>query len=176
MHIIAIFLAIIVIGAIWYRRLKAVSYMAQDIGRMASNAKGAIRRKRFLKRAEQATLASVDDPRTAAAIIMISAIESGRPMTDDDERAVQTWLETVAEDEKASETVIFSRWAARQGHDFNATVKLLSPLLKKTLGPDERQQLVEAVGAIVSRRGTPTTEQESSVAFLQNDFRMPARA
>ena len=168
MHIIGLFVGILVAAAVWYWRFKTVHTAARELGSLASTARGKYRRSRFRARANASTLTAIEDPRAAAAVVLVAAIEAGRPVNDDDERAIEAWLRDVTDDPAPAETVVFARWAARHVHEFGGVVRPLAPILKQSLGPAERDQLIEGASTLVNRRGDVTEAQRGALLLLRD--------
>ncbi|MER0239794.1 hypothetical protein [Fulvimarina sp. MAC8] len=168
MHILGILIGALAFVGIWWWRFKAAREVAGEIGDAAGRMRGAYRRSRFRAKANKASLTAIDDPRTAAAVVLVAAIEAGRPLTDEDEQAIARWLKDVADDPDAEETVIFARWASRHSYDFRGVMRALTPLLRQTLGPKERDDLIEATSMMINRRGSSNLEQRGALVQLRD--------
>ena len=168
MHIIGLFVGAIFAAAFWYWRFKMVHTAARDLGDFAATARGKYRRSRFRAKANNSTLTAIEDLRAAAAVVMIAAIEAGRPVTDDDEQAIRQWLRDVTQDPDPTETVIFARWAQRHVHEFGGVIRPLAPILKQSLGPVERDQLIDGASELVNRRGDVTEAQRGALLLLRD--------
>ncbi|MEF2070900.1 hypothetical protein [Consotaella aegiceratis] len=89
-------------------------------------------------------------------------------MTDDDEAAIEDWLRTVTDDPDPTETLTFARWAARHAYQFEGVIRPLAPLLKRSLGPRECDQLIEGVSKLINRRGRANSEQRGALLLLRD--------
>ena len=168
MHIIGLLVGAIFAAAFWYWRFQSVHRAAKDLGDFATTARGKYRRSRFRAKANASTLTAIEDPRAAAAVVLIAAIEAGRPVNDDDEAAIRDWLRKVTDDPNPSETVIFARWAQRHVHEFGGVIRPLAPILKQSLGPVERDELIDGAATLVNRRGEVTEAQRGALLLLRD--------
>ncbi len=167
MHILIAIVGIVAAAAFWYWRMKAVAEVAGEIGDAAGRLRGKINRARFRRKVEGSTLTGIDDPRLGAAVMLVSLVEAGRPMTREDEAIIARWLRDVAEEEEPEEAITFARWACREVVDVNEVQRRLAPLFRNRLGAEERAQLVE-VAASLSRPAVEAPAQADALRRLRN--------
>ena len=91
-------------------------YMGQAAGEIvdsAERARGTFRRRLFRKKADAATIDAIDDPRTAAAVLLVAiASADGHRMTDAQEATIKDAMRKTMDVENPEEGLVFARWAA----------------------------------------------------------------
>ncbi|GGE17765.1 hypothetical protein GCM10011390_41160 [Aureimonas endophytica] len=149
MHILAILIGILGGVAVWYWRMRAVGLLASDIGEAALRLRGRLRRGRFRRKVEAATLAGIDDPRLGAGVMLVAFVEAGQPMTPDDAATIKRWLRDVTGEERPDEVLAFAHWANREAGGVDPVFRRLMPLFRQCLDPSERAQLVDMAASLV---------------------------
>lgn len=103
--------------ATWWFRLKRIGTAARDVGRMAGRVKNAPRKFAFMRRAATLGLKAVNDPREAAAILMV-LVAGGygeRPIGARQETAILAELRSGLDlsVEHADDLLTHARWMLR---------------------------------------------------------------
>ncbi|MEO1475803.1 MAG: hypothetical protein AAFS13_05425, partial [Pseudomonadota bacterium] len=117
MHILIAILTALGALAAWYYRLKMIGGAAKDIGRVAERVANAPRKFAFMQRAAQTGLKSVDDPREAAAILMVLVAggQGGKVLTDPQRDVImaETAEHFELNDEEAEALLVHAQWMVR---------------------------------------------------------------
>jgi uncharacterized tellurite resistance protein B-like protein len=113
---------------------------AVEIVDAAERARGAIRRRQFRKKAEASTITSIEDPRTAAVVLMVAVATSNGPMKQASERQIRGAMQAISVD-RPDEELIFAKWATTGVADLNNLVSRLSRLWTTRLSVEERREL-----------------------------------
>ncbi len=169
MHILILILGILTTIGIWSWRIQ----MARRGARVAMDAAGAIanapRRFAFKYRAGKAGISLIEDPREAAAIMMMEVARAREgPLTEAqartiDEEIMRHFRFTRKE---ADELSAHAAWVTNSAPDPLATMRTLSQLVVSApqLGPKEIVDLDAMLVAVSEAEGVPTRAQ---LALLQ---------
>jgi uncharacterized tellurite resistance protein B-like protein len=168
MHVLLAVLGVLGAAAFWWYRLKFIGDAAGEIVDAAGWARGAFRRRKFKKRADAATLDSIADPRTAAAVFLVAMATADGPLTAREEAAIRDAMMGVLAIEKPDEEMIFARWAAADVADLNSLVTRFSKVWNARLEPRERRQLYELAAGMAALDGGPDDIQVSALRRLRD--------
>ncbi len=152
MHLLAILVTVLAGAAFWFWRVRQAAGFVGELGDAAGRLKGRVKRSLFRRKVEGSTLTGIADPATAACVLLVSVVESGRRLTPQDEASIARWLREVAEEEKPEEALVFARWAVREVVDPNEVIRRLAPLFNEKLSPSERSDLVAKADELASDR------------------------
>jgi hypothetical protein len=175
MHIILAILAVLGGAAFWWWRLKALGDAANEVTDMAGRAWGRHKRKKFLKKVDDSPLEVIDDPATAAAVLMhVMANEDG-PAGPDAEATIRHEITETMAVADPTEMFTFSKWTASHATESSALMMRYAPIWQESLNAREKQDLVammERVCAVTSK-GTPTPQQKLRLKKLQQRLGLP---
>jgi len=158
---ILVLLAGAIVGAVvWYFRMRGPAAVG-DVIDVAGSAKGAYNRRKFRKKVEASTLASIDDPALAAAVYLVSLAETGPGLGPREEEAIGTWLREVAQYRDPAEALIFAKWASREVVDVNEVIRRLAPLWRERLTPAQTQDLIAGATALAAIRGPDLAQTDA---------------
>jgi uncharacterized tellurite resistance protein B-like protein len=175
MHIILAILAVLGGAAFWWWRLKALGDAANEVTDMAGRAWGRHKRRKFLRKADDSPLEVIDDPATAAAVLMhVMASEDGQagPEAED---AIRREISDTMGIADPTEMFTFSKWTASHATESSALMMRYAPIWQESLNTREKQDLVammERVCAAVSK-GNPTQQHKLRLKKLQQRLGMP---
>ena len=112
-------------------------------------------------------LQRVRDPRLAATILMIQLVRTGSPLTASEKTRILEFMETPLEIERISAT--FERaWSYTQARlPFSRVSDQVVPLLRETLTPPERAQLIEMLTEVAGAHSAPSALQREGIARLR---------
>ncbi|MBE7196676.1 MAG: TerB family tellurite resistance protein [Parafilimonas terrae] len=112
-------------------------------------------------------LQRVRDPRLAATILMIQIVRTGSPLTASEKTRILEFMETPLEIERISAT--FERaWGYTQARlPFSRVSDQIIPLLRETLTPDERAQLIAMLTQVAGAHSAPSELQREGIARLR---------
>jgi uncharacterized tellurite resistance protein B-like protein len=152
MHIIGLLLgALATLGVILWR-LHMAAEAAKGLAESTEAARGVVRRWRWRRKVSADSLAQVEDPREAAAAMMVAVAQSDGALTERERQAVLTQITTRfgATAGQAEDLLARARWIVRDVHDVDRALTCLTPVVARTLLASERRellQMLEAVGA-----------------------------
>jgi uncharacterized tellurite resistance protein B-like protein len=156
-------------AAFWYYRIKYMGQAAGEIVDAAERARGAFRRRRFRKKADAATIDAIDDPRTAAAVLLVAiASADGRRMTDTQETAIKEAMRKTMGVEDPDEELVFAKWAAADVVDVTNLISRLSRVWTAKLNMAERLEFYDLARKISATEDEPDDAMLSSLQRLRD--------
>ncbi len=174
MHVFALIFAVVAGGAFWWWRIKAVGEAANDAADMAGRVWGTYKRKKFLNKVNDSPLAVIDDPATAAVVLMHVVVMEDGQLNPATEQAIEREVTESMGIAEPTEIITFGKWTANHATESKTVMLRFTELWTKNLKTSERQQLVGMVERVM-RAGTPTLapEQRARVAFLRQRLGLP---
>lgn len=155
MHIIAIIVGVLGAVAIVLWRMQQAAAATRDIAEAASEVQGLFRRWTWNRKANANPLDLVDDPREAAAAMMVAVAQADGPLTEAERTLIlgkmTATFETSAKDAEA--LLARGRWLTKDSIDAANVMRRLSPAVLKSCGPNERRELVAMLTAVASADG-----------------------
>jgi uncharacterized tellurite resistance protein B-like protein len=123
-----------------------------------------------------APLRAIEDPRDAAAILMLLiARENGDP-TREQIVAIEGKLRSVFGFERdLAERMTQARFIARQADSFEQAARVYADLFRRRLSADERGELIDMIEDIARHEGPSETQVEAIAAFKPIIGLAPAR-
>lgn len=148
MHIILAVLGILAGAAFWWWRIKAVGEAAHEVTDAAGRVWGKYKRRKFLNKVEDSPLAVIDDPATAAVILMYAIIAEDGGDGPAAELAVRTEVEKTMGITDSTEIITFGKWTAKHATDAANVIHRYGKLWQDNLSASERAQLVDMIARI----------------------------
>jgi uncharacterized tellurite resistance protein B-like protein len=163
MPIILIILASLAFWVLfWFIRFGGINYLRQRSDQRKVEALNALVRE--AKR--NAPLRSVDDPRDAAAILMLLIARLDADPTREQIAAIENKLRTVfGFEQELAERMTHARFIARQAESFDQAARVFADLFKRRLTDDERHELVAMLQEISREDGPSESQTEAIAAF-----------
>jgi uncharacterized tellurite resistance protein B-like protein len=168
MHIILAILGIVAGAAFWWWRIKAVGDAANDAADAAGRIWGKYKRKKFLNKVNDSPLAVIDDPVTAAVVLMHVVVSEDNKLNHASEEAIRREVTETMKIDDPTEMITFGRWTAGHATESKALMLRYTEIWNKNLKKPEREELVGMVERVM-RAGTPelATEQRARLDFLR---------
>ncbi|MDJ0612611.1 MAG: hypothetical protein QNJ29_02980 [Rhizobiaceae bacterium] len=170
MHIAAIILG--ALGSVFY-----YIYVIRQTGEAASKAvdaaqsfRGKMRRNAFRKKAEGSVLTAVDDPATAAAVMLCCVALSKGFITDNTRTALVNQVRREMQMPDAPEIVDFAIWIAKQVADPADVIRTYKGLWTANLASEHLARFIEMAREIADLNGSATAEQNAIIGKLQNQL------
>ncbi|MEO0881649.1 MAG: hypothetical protein AAFY34_02850 [Pseudomonadota bacterium] len=164
MHIVIAIVTAIGVIAAWYYRLKMIGGAARDVARVADRVVNMPRKFSFMRRAAHTGLKAVDDPREAAAILMVLVAggEGGNELTDH-QRAVimeETAEQFDLDEEEAEALLVHAQWMVRDVQVPAGVGERMARIVITTpgIGPKELVDLDAMLVAVSEADGTAGSE------------------
>ncbi len=163
MHIIVALLGFLGFIAVWYWRLKMLSDVAKDGRKIAETVTNLPRKMRFKNKSGKGGLAVVDDPREAAAILMLEIAQARGTLTEKQEASVRAEIIHHFEFQEADANALISQagWLSRNAGASHVVVSKMTDFVRKSPGMTNKE-LVDLDGMLVAvseAEGDPTPSQ-----------------
>jgi len=168
MHILLAVLGILGAGAFWWYRIKYMGQAADEIVDTAQRARGAFKRRQFRKKVDAATIDAIDEPRTAAAVLLVAMASNGGRMSDVQEQFIADAMRRVMSVENPAEELVFAKWAAADVVDLTNLVSRLSRVWTTKLNMAERLELYDLARKVSALEGEPDDAMISSLQRLRD--------
>ena len=165
MHILVAIITVLAGGAFWWWRVKAAGDAAKEVHDVAGRAWGLYKRRKFLSKVNDAPLEVVDDPATAA-VILLSVIqrEDGVVGPEADSTLAREITETMGIADP-TEILTFGKWTASHAIDANNVIHRYGPIWTDKLSVIEREELVSMAKRVSS--GAKKKEQKARLERLR---------
>ena len=152
MAILTGFLALV--GAILFFlwRLHMASEAAKGLLETSDDLRSYLRKRNWQKKVKSNRLDLVDDPRIAATAMMVAVAQADGALTAREEAEIVNQAVTHFEIDAplAEELLAHARWIVGNADDLENCFHRLTPLLRRTLDPKQREDLFEMLTAIAS--------------------------
>lgn len=166
---IVIAIAVIALALLfWQWRTYRAECIAAELEEVAPTAANLPRRLTFKRKSGKRGLGLVDDPREAAAVLMVEIARAGREMSDAAREVIDSLIESEfrLEAEDADALVAHAHWLLREAPVADAVVMRMTRFIMScdTIGPKEIVDLDGMLVAVSEADGRPNAEQ---LALLQ---------
>jgi len=169
MPILMMIVSVAAAAAFWWWRAQRVRDAADTLIDLAGHAKGAYSRHRFRTKAGASVLSGVDDPGSAAAVLLYSIAALKGPAGTALEARIAEMLHAICRmaPKDIADAAAFGPWAAQQIPDTNAVIRRLLPLWTSSLQDEQREELI-GMATEVANFGSPANDaQVSSIRRLR---------
>jgi len=170
-HIILGLIGILSFIAIWYWRLKMLGGAAREGMKMAEAAANLPRKMRFRNMTRKGGLDVVEDPREAAAILMLEIAQARGALTERQEAAIRAEIMQHFEFDEADAQSLITQagWLARDAGASHTVMARMADFVLRSpgMGPE---QLVDLDGMLVyisEAEGSPTGDQLDLLAIFR---------
>ncbi len=163
MHIIAALIGIIGFIAVWYWRLKMLHNVARDGRKVAETVANLPRKMRFKHKSGKGGLAVVDDPREAAAILMLEIAQARGTLTEKQEAAIRGEIMHHFDfpEGDSNELIAQAGWLSRNAGASHVVMSRMTDFVRNSPGMTNKE-LVDLDGMLVTvseAEGNPTPSQ-----------------
>jgi len=129
--------------------------------------RGKVRRNAFRKKAEGSALSSVEDPGSAAAVLLVKIAECGGPVFDDAKTEIAKMVRDEIGMEDAPEVVSFAEWVAKRAVNPSDIIRTYKPLWVGNLNSVQMAGFVEMASRIAHLEGKPNSEQKEILRLMR---------
>ena len=163
MPIIALILSTLLFWLLyWFIRMGGLDHLRERSAQRKEEA----RRQAAREAARVAPLRAIDDPRDAAAILMLLVARADGDPTREQIAAVENILRSMFGFERElTERMTQARFIARQTDSFEQAAAVFAGLFKQRLTSDERQQLVDMLEEVARHEGPSEIQMQAISAF-----------
>jgi uncharacterized tellurite resistance protein B-like protein len=168
MHVLIAVLGILGAGACWWCRVHYLAKTAGEVVDTAQRLRGVYRRKQFKRKADASTIDAIDDPRTAATVLLVAMASADAAISSAEEAAIRDAMRTIMAVKKPEEELIFAKWAAADVVDLNSLIARLSRVWTAKLDAAERRQLYDVAKKIAALENEPDDLMLSALQRLKD--------
>lgn len=167
MHIILGILGAIAAASYYFFILRRGADAAGKAIDMAQTVRGKMRRNAFRKKADGSVLTAVEDPGTAAAIIMIKTAECKSIITDETRDIIKAIIKDEIGMEDSDEVVPFAEWVSNQVASPNDIIRQYKALWMNNLNPTQMSEFIDMVQRVAQIGSEPNNEQKEIVRQMR---------
>lgn len=162
MHIILGALALLGAALFWWYRVKAAREAGSELLDAAGDLRATVRRLMYKARHDVHPADSVDDPRLAAAGIVVAVATMDAPISQTEIEALTTGARDTFDvtEREALDILSFGRWIAGQCNTNAEAVRRLSKVIAKTAGAEAGPDLVKLITEVSTSGGHELGEDE----------------
>ena len=168
MHILGLILAVLAGAGFWWWRVKAAGEAANEAADVAGRIWGKYKRRKFLNKVEDSPLAVIDDPATAAVVLLhVVAAEDGKlgPVKED---AIRTEVVSTMRIDDPTEMITFAKWTASHAVESKSIMMRYGKIWLDALNRGERSDLVAMVERVMlAGQEALASDQKARLDFLK---------
>ncbi len=171
MPVILAILSALTVAGIWYYRMQAARDAADTLLDAANDVRLAARRFGFRMRNKTHPADCVDDPRVAAAgiVLAIAAMDSDLTQAEIDTLSIQCQSKFGIEPGEAEEIITLGRWLITQCVNKDEAVRRLTRRVVEKAGPEAAPDLLEMI-AKVAGDGLADDRAQDALATIKRLF------
>lgn len=163
MHIIVALIGFFGFLAVWYWRLKALQEVAKDGRKVVETVANFPRKMRFKNKSGKGGLGVVDDPREAAAILMLEIAQARGTLTERQEATIRGEIMHHFEFQEGDANALLAQagWLSRNAGASHVVMSKMTDFVRNTPGMSGKE-LVDLDGMLVAvseAEGDPTESQ-----------------
>ena len=172
MHIVIAILSALLLGFFVIRRFFDVAQEGQEAIR---DIRGAYRRGKWSKQADQRLIETIEDPREAAAVLMFQIASYDGAVTDAQKNAITSKMcdEFDVSAADAEELFAFARMVAGQVTDVSNNLRKVTKAVNDACTDDEKKQLLTMLANIAEVEGAQSDIQKRLIADVQRTILPP---
>ncbi|HRD77799.1 MAG TPA: TerB family tellurite resistance protein [Hyphomicrobiaceae bacterium] len=172
MHIIAALVAAAGVVLFILYRMQQAATAARDVAEAASDLSGLFRSWNWRRRANVNPLDAIEDPREAAAALMVALAQYDGAVTEAESRVIvgEMTKHFGATASEAGELLARGRWLAPERADVGELMRRLKRVIEAKCGPKERRELIAMLRAVANASGTPDETLEHDIANLEKSL------
>ena len=167
MHILLALIGLITFIAVWYWRIKMISGAARGGYEAAKTVANMPRKYGFQRRAGKTGLRSVNDPREAAAIMMLEIARTRGTVSATQEAAIRAEMmeHFNVTDEEAQDWLTQAGWRSREAPAPHAVMARMSDVVVQSpgMGPKEFDDLCAMLENVAVADGNVTVEERDLI-------------
>jgi hypothetical protein len=175
MPFLMIIIAAIAGAAFWWWRLKMIGEAANEVTDLAGRAWGKYKRKKFLNKVNDSPLAVIDDPASAAVILLYTMANEHGTIGPDIENLIRNEVLSTIAPQDVNELLTFSKWTASHATDTNSVIIRFGDIWRNQLSTTEKEGLVAMVKrvAFAMSKAALSTSQKANIEKLRQRIGLP---
>lgn len=168
MHILGLIIAVLAGLGFWWWRIKAAGEVANDAADVAGRIWGKYKRRKFLNKVDDSPLAVIDDPATAAVVLMHVVAAEDNNAGPAKEEVIRLEVTNTMRIADPTELITFGKWTASHATESKSLMMRYGKIWIENLSSAERGDLVSMVERVMlAGQSTLATEQRARLDFLK---------
>jgi len=167
MHILIGIVGIIAALGYYFFVFRRTSEAADQAIDLAQQVRGKLRRNAFRKKAEGSVLSSVEDPGTAAAVLLVKIAECKGPVIEHIKTEIVEMVRDGIGMPDADEVVPFAVWIAEQTVNPSDIIRTYRSIWMSELNASELSGFLEMGTRIANMSGKPNAEQNEILRLMR---------
>lgn len=171
--------ALAVLGAIVFFVIRAnqAAQAARELGEVANEAKGFLRRRRWKSKTNTDQIREIDDPRLAAAVMMCALAKSDDDLSESEVTAILDQLggPLALAPADAEEMLAQARWLTREMKDLGAVLHRATPHINAHCTAPEKAELLDMLIAVTEVDGPIDAIQQDALDRLRRELDLNQR-
>lgn len=162
MHILLGILGIVGAAAFWIWRINAAAQAARELGDLAGEAANLPRKMRFRSKAKKRGLDVIDDPREAAAVMLLNAARAGGEVSVETKTLIRREMERAFDigPDQSGELLSRAAWHSSGVLEPVDVVRRMTDFLVANVSREALADLATLIARIVSAESGPAHEQK----------------
>jgi hypothetical protein len=175
MPFLMMILAAVAGAAFWWWRIKAIGEAANEASNVAGRAWGKYKRKKFLNKVNDSPLAVIDDPASAAVILLYTIANEHGALGPNVEEIIRNEVASTIAPEDVTELLTFSKWTAGHATDANSVILRFGDIWRNQLNTVEKEGLVAMLKrvAFAMSKASLSTSQKANIEKLRQRIGLP---
>lgn len=165
MHVLIAILGVLALVALWWLR-RRMTGTANDVSGMRRRVPGAIGARAFRKRSDRSPYATIDDPQTAGAVILVMVAYARGTLSVAGEMEAERAMRTMMGIAEPRELYIFAKWVAEHTVHTDDALRTLAAVMTRTIDPAERARFLRETQRIAEIDGALSPEQADALGLL----------
>ena len=169
MHILIAILSALAVVAFIIIRIGQVARASREIGEVASEVKGLVRKKRWQGKLNPDLVKQIDDPRLAATVMMCAVAKSDGEITERQRGVILQRMGRYFEmaEAEAEDMLAHARWLASEVKDLSSFLQRSSGTVRAACTQREKGDFVDMLTALAAVEGPASDIQADAIERLQ---------
>ena len=170
MHIVLGILAAVGVIAFWIMRANQAAQASRELGETVGDARGAVKRYLWRRRTEVDPIKQIEDPRLAAATMMVALAQSDSLLTDREKQVILAQLTERLEvgAREAEEMLAEARWLTKDLRDLDTFLRRLTGPVNQRCTRAEKLELIALLTAVSEAEGAASDLQREAIRRLDD--------
>jgi uncharacterized tellurite resistance protein B-like protein len=169
MHIVGLLLAALAGVGVLLWRLNAAADAANELADKAGDVRGFFRRRKWQQKLLSDPLSSVEDPRLAAAAMMVALAQNDGALTEREQGLI---CEEIAErfdckPPQNEDMLAQARWIVSDQRDIDTTLRKMMAIVRNKCGPTEIKDVFEMLESVAGANGRVGDTERRAIDTLK---------
>lgn len=167
MHVLLGIVGVVAALSYYFFIVKRGANAAGEVIDAAERIRGKMRRAAFKKKADGSVLTAIDDPGTAAAVLMVKTAECKAPLNGTVKIELIKILRNEIGMNDADEVLNFAEWVSNQVVNASDLIRAFKPIWLANLNQSEIVGFIDMVASVSAFNGRPNAEQKEILRLMR---------